>query len=229
MRRLALAVAAAASCACGSGLPGTGPACPADPSRGTTVEFVVVADTIATTVRHDLDLNGIAALPGVETLGPGGKFQGMTIAEHRLDYRTGIAVSRHLFGGPQCAWIERVTVDMTPRKMEVYLPREYPEGSCEYDQVLAHERSHVDTHFDVLADSADKMRRALAAASGLPARGAPLQVKDRAEAEKLVDDALDAAARPVFAEFKKTLAERQAVIDLPENYRWTASRCRDWK
>ena len=176
-----------------------------------------------------MDLEGLTKIPGMENLGPGGKLQGLTVVEHKMAYKTGIAVSKHLFGGPECAWIDKLTVDLTPASMTIFVPREYPEDGCESEQILAHERQHEEIHRDTLAEYAEEMRRALTRADWLPARGTPLAVSDRAEAERRVEAMVDKATKPVYARFKATLAERQAVIDVPENYRWVSRRCANWK
>ena len=226
-----LVLAVLASAACGRGSPfGGGPACPHDLELDRTASASVLVSSIAEVVRHDLNLETLGRLPGVESVGPGGKLQGLTSVHHQLSYKTDIALTnRPLFGGPRCAWIEKLTVDITPDKIEIFVPSEYPEESCEYQQILAHERQHEDTHRDALAQTADDMRRALAKADYLPARGTPLAVADRPEAERRIEAMVDKAAKPVYAAFAETLKERQAVIDLPENYRWVARRCAHWK
>ena len=225
---LALAVLSAA--ACGRGSPfGGGPACPHDLDLDRTADSSVVSASVPEVVRHDLTRAEVARLSGTEALGPGGKIRGLTLVHHQLSYKTSIALTHPLFGGPRCAWLEKLTVDVTPDKIEIYVPKEYPENSCEYEQILAHERTHEKIHRDVLAQTADDMRRALAKAVYLPARGTPLTVADRPEAERRIEAMVDKAAKPVYAEFKETLKERQAVIDLPKNYLWTQQRCSNWK
>ncbi|MDE2510098.1 MAG: hypothetical protein KGL74_03150 [Elusimicrobia bacterium] len=227
--RVFFAVAALASAACGRGPGSSGVACPHDLTRERLPPVEVVVSSVTAVVRRDLDLAQLARLPGTEALGPGGKIQGLTLAEHRLAYKTGIAVEPHLFGGPECAWIDHLTVNMTPTSITIYVPKDYPEDSCESEQVLAHERQHEEIHRDTLDEYAGEMRRALARADWLPARGTPLAVADRAEAERRIEEMVDKAAKPVYARFKETLAERQAVIDVPENYRWVSRRCANWK
>jgi len=224
---LVLAVLASAACGRAGPLLG-GPSCPHDPDLDRTPPMTVVSNPVTTVIHHDLSLQGLAHLPGTEALGPGGKLQGLTIVQHRMNYKTGIALTHPLWGQP-CAWIDKLTVDVTPEKMEIYVPSEYPEGSCEYDQILSHERQHEDTHRDVLNENVDNLRRALASADYLPARGTPLTVADRPEAERRIEEMIDKATKPVYAQFKEELKQRQAVIDLPANYLWTQNRCHDWK
>jgi hypothetical protein len=218
----------ALAAACGRG-PSAGPACPHDLSYGREVELEVVLSTFTTTIRRDLSLAELARLPGTEALGPGGKLQGLTVATQELRYNTGIAVSSRLFGGPSCAWIDHLKIDITPRKSEIIIPNEYPVDSCQYDQILAHERTHDDTTRDALSEAADDLRRALRKTDWLPSRGTPIAVADRAEAEKRIEAMVDKAAKPVYDAYLAHLKERQAIIDLPENYRWVSRRCPSWQ
>jgi hypothetical protein len=220
-----LAVLAAG--ACGGGTPWSPVSCPQDPD-GERARIDVVVSSFTTVVRHDLNLAQVGALPGMESAGPSGKRQGVTVFRHRLNYTTAIALSGRLLQSGSCAWLEKLTVDLTPEKAEIYVPSDYMEDSCEYQQILAHEHLHDDTHRDALTNAANVLRADLAKA-GLPGRGLQIAVADRPEAEKLIEARIDAVTKPVFAGFKAELDERQAVIDLPENYRWTASRCADWK
>jgi len=228
MRRLAAVALGVLAAACGRG-GASGPACPHDLALDRAVDFEVVLSTFATGLRRDLGLADLAKYPGVEALGPGGRFQGLTVARQELRYRTGVAVARKPFGGPSCAWIDKLTVDITPTRSEIIVPSEYPDGSCQYDQILAHERSHDETTRDALAEAAEDLRRALRRADWLPAKGTPIAVADRAEAERRLEAAVDKVVKPVYDADLARLKERQAVIDLPENYRWTARRCDSWK
>lgn len=229
MRTFAFLLAAAlGSAACGRGAAASGAACPRDDSFERAPALEVLISSVPTVVRRDLSLEQIARLPGTESLGPGGKLQGITVAEHQLAYKSGVAVTEPLFG-QKCAWIQKLTVDLTPRSVVIYIPSEYPENSCESEQILAHERQHDEIHRDTLEEYADRMRRALAKADWLPARGAPLAVSGREEADTRVDEMVEKITKPVYAEFKAELAKRQAVIDEAENYRWVSRRCAHWK
>ncbi len=221
-------LACALAAACGRG-PATGPACPPDLSYGREIEFEVVLSSFPTVIRRDLGLAELGRLPGTEALGPGGKLQGLTVATQELRYNTGIAVAPKLFGGPSCAWIDHLKIDITPKRSEIIVPKEYAEDSCQYEQILAHERTHDETTRDALALAVDDLRRAVRRADWLPSRGTPIAVADRAEAEKRIEAMVDKAAKPAYDAYLANLKERQAVIDLPENYRWVSRRCPSWQ
>lgn len=191
--------------------------------------MTVVFAPAPATIRRDLSVGDLARFPGTEALGPGGKLQGLTVARQELRYKTAIAVAPKLFGGPSCAWIAGLTVDISPREVVILVPSEYPAGSCQDEQILAHERTHEETIRDELALAAEDMRLALKRADWLPERATPLAVADRAEAERRIEAMVDKAVKPVYDAHLAKMKERQAVIDLPENYRWTSSRCSSWR
>jgi hypothetical protein len=109
------------------------------------------------------------------------------------------------------------------------VPKDYDQNSCEYEQILAHERQHEDTHWDVLTLAADDLRRTISRADWLPTRVRPLAVANRAEAEKRIEGMIDRIVEPFYAKLKAEAKERQKIIDLSENYRWVTRRCSHWK
>jgi len=225
--RLLAPLAALFAAACGRGALEGGPSCPQDPNAP-PISFSVTTSTAPAAVRRDLDMAQISLLRG--EIGPDdGNLQGLTVVEHRLYYKTGVAVSKGLFRRRSCAWIETLAVDLTPGEATIYVPREYDDGSCEAEEILRHERQHEDIHRRGLEYVAAGMRLALDQAKWLPSRRTPLEVADRAEADKRFDAMILKVLQPPYDEFKKTLAAEQAVIDLPENYRWVSLRCPGWK
>ena len=203
--------------------------CPHDLDAPRIVPIEVVISSSTTRIRHDVSLADLAKFPGVEEVGTSGHLQGLTVYEAQIRTRTSIAVSRKLFTGTSCAWIDRLTVDLTPKSLEILVPSDYPEGSCQYDQILSHERQHDDTNRDALAETAQTLRQSLAQANWLPAKASPLAVADRSDAQRRIDAMLDHITQPIYAAHTARLKERQEIIDLPENYRWVARRCEEWR
>ena len=227
--RLLPLLALLAAAACGRASPQDGPACPHDEFLDREVHFRVVISSVPTIVRRDLDLAALMRIHNTDKLGGTGELRGLTIVEHRLGYKTGIAVAKGFFKSRSCAWLDRLTVDLTPGEVTIFVPKEYAEGSCRDTEVLRHERLHEEMHRRGLEEAAGEMRRDLARARWLPARGTPLEVADRAEAERRLDGMVLKVIRPAYDRFKERLEKEQAVIDLPANYEWVTRRCPDWK
>ena len=205
------------------------PPCPHDLHNDRMPAFQIVLSTVPTVIRRDLDINDISNLGGTESIGPHGRLQGLMSVEDRQRTRTEITVARNFLGGASCAWIKTLSIDITPPKFEIFIPREYPENSCEYEQILLHEKQHEQTAREMLFEEKEKLRSAFEKADWLPARGTPLSVSDRAEADKRIIKMVDNISAPVYEDIKRRFTDRQHVIDLPENYRWVSQRCRGWK
>jgi hypothetical protein len=203
--------------------------CPHEINSEDIVPFEVILTTTNTRIRHDLSLLEIGRFKDIDSLGPGGKIQGLTSTDYKYAYKTGIAVSARLFRAPTCAWIDHLSIDLTPNPIEIMVPKDYDQNSCEYEQILAHERQHEDTHWDVLTLAADDLRRTISRADWLPTRVRPLAVANRAEAEKRIEGMIDRIVEPFYAKLKAEAKERQKIIDLSENYRWVTRRCSHWK
>jgi hypothetical protein len=228
MKRLLLSLAVFAAAACGRSPSATRASCAPDESLR-RLDFNVTVSSVATAVRRDVDLAGLARVRGGYERADGGHTQGLTVVEHRLGYKTGVAVTEPMFGGRPCAWIASLSVDMTPGEVTIYVPSEYADASCEELEILAHERRHEEIHRRLLAQAAENMRAALAKADRLPTRGTPLPVANRAEAEKRFEAMVDRVIDPVYAGFKAELGREQAEIDTPENYARVTGRCSGWK
>ncbi len=199
--------------------------CPHDLSfdRASVIRVSAVAPPAA--LRRDLDLPGLARKTG-DAVGSG-KLQGLTVVEHQLLLRT--LVSQTVSRGRACVWFDSVSVDLTPASVEIFVPREYPDGSCEYEEILSHEREHARVHAERLASFSKEIEAALRSAKWLPAKGNPLETADRVTAEAMLKDRLHKVIDPVYAKYKEDLTAAQAELDEPGLYQWVSKRCDGWK
>lgn len=221
--RLALAAALLLS-ACGR-RDGGGGACPHDPSFDRSRLVRVRAVSPPAVLVRDLDIAALTKRTAAASMP--GRSQGLTEVEHQLNFAS--KVSFESSRGRTCVWMEEVGVDLTPAAVRILVPREYPDGSCEYDAILAHEREHERVHSERLALAADEIRVALADAKWLPARGNPLETADQKEAEAALNERIRKVVTPVYAKYKEDLAAAQADLDRPDLYQWVSKRCTGWK
>lgn len=209
---------------CGRGDSGTGSSCPHNLGFDRSKVISVRAGNRPTVLRRDLDLAGLAA----ESHGTGpARPQGLTVVDHQLAFHT--LVNMETTRGHACVWFDEVRVDLTPASIEIFVPREYSEGSCEYNAVLAHESEHVRIHREHLELAAKEIEAALTSAKWLPARGNPLEAADRAQAEAALNAKIRKVVTPVYEKYKEDLTAEQAVLDKPELYQWVSKRCAAWK
>lgn len=218
--------AAALLAACGSPEAPSGAACPHDPSAERSGHIEVKFALPPTRLRRDLDLKALAVeSKGAVGLGDGP--QGLTVVEHRLDVRTLMALTPAREGS--CVWFEKVTVDLSPGSVEIFVPKEYAEGTCEYDAVLEHERGHERVHRERLERAAAEMQAALDAAKWLPLKGNPSAAADKDAAQKALEEKVRKVVHPSFEKFKWELTIAQAELDTPALYRWVTARCQHWR
>ena len=199
--------------------------CPHDLSFDRTTVVSVSGSAPAAALRRDLDLPGLARERGAAV--STGKLQGLTVVEHKLLLRT--LVKQTVSRGRACVWFDSVSVDLTPASVEIFVPREYPDGSCEYEAILTHEREHERVHAERLATVAKEIETALRSATWLPAKGNPLETADHVTAEAMLKDRLHKVIDPVYAKYKEDLTTAQATLDEPGLYQWVSKRCEGWK
>ena len=158
--------------------------------------------------------------------GPG-RSQGLTVVESRLGYTSEVHSQKE--NGRLCVWMEAVGVDLTPASVEIIIPSEYPEGSCEYDAILLHEREHERVYQERVAAAVAEIRGALISAKWLPARGNPVEAADQASAEVALNAKIHKVVDPAYANYKEELGAAQAELDKPALYQWVSKRCSGWK
>ncbi|UPT73274.1 MAG: hypothetical protein M0D55_15495 [Elusimicrobiota bacterium] len=220
MRLAAALLLALASC---RKAPESPAGCVQDPGFDRSASFRVHAEAPAAVLRRDL---GLAAL-GREAGNASERPQGLTKVDHQVRFRSRLRVEETRGGA--CAWFEEAVVDLTPRSVEIFVPSDYADGSCEYEAILAHEREHERVHAERLAAGARGVSEALAAAAWLPAKGNPAASAGKAEAETELDAKLRRAVMPAVALYKEDLRAAQAELDAPGLYQWTSKRCSGWK
>jgi len=211
--------------ACGKGDSRSEAACPHDPGFDRSGLIKVRADQRPAVLRRDLSLAELA----VESKGSvgSGKAQGLTEVEGQVSFRT--LVNGDTAGGRTCVWFDEVHVDLTPASVQIFVPREYREGSCEDLAILAHEREHERVHHEALAAAAKDVEIALEGARWLPSRGNPLEAEDREAAEKELNAKIRKVVTPVYESYKENLRAAQAELDKPALYEWVSKRCSAWK
>lgn len=218
------AVLALLLAACGKSEPGDGSACPHQPGADRSDFIRVTGGFPPTVLRRDLDLAGLAVESGGVS---GARPQGLTSVGHQLRFRS--LVNAETARGRTCVWFDQVTVDLTPSSVQIFIPTEYPDGSCEYDAILVHEREHERVHRESLTAAAAEIHAALQAATWLPARGNPLETGDRDAAQAELETKIRRVVEPVYASYKEKLALAQADLDRPDLYQWVSKRCSGWK
>ncbi len=126
-----------------------------------------------------------------------------------------------------CFWITGFDVNLRYRRVDVFVAREYPPGSCQYKAILEHEEEHVRVSRQNLEEFAPRIRRALTSLL-IPTGQQPAKVVSAAAARHNVKSISDELLQPVYKEMMASLVQAQKEVDSPEEYARVQRRCADW-
>jgi hypothetical protein len=132
------------------------------------------------------------------------------------------------FSDEYVMWIDSMTVEFSYNTMNVYVTNAFPEGSCQYEQILAHERQHVEIHREVYKEFQGKIQEAMSAATGLPTHSHPITTLNWDQGKEGLGKMITQVVEPVFDDFQTELQQRQVQLDSPGNYAELRSRCPNW-
>ncbi len=127
--------------------------------------------------------------------------------------------------GWRCSRIREVRAHVGFTAMDVYVAREYSEGSCQYDAVLEHEKHHVAINREVLRQHSGVFEQAL---QRLAAEVGPLRTRTSGEAARLAADHIEEGLKPLFATLAVSLREANARFDTMAEYWRLRRECQSW-
>jgi hypothetical protein len=138
--------------------------------------------------------------------------------------QTRIAESEAPSGGG-CVVVEGVRV-FPVRQVLVYVAREYPVGSCNYNSVRRHEEKHVAIARRLVSEYRSRLLRALNEL-GLEARGFPARVDGRnASTDRIATD-VQSAVQSVIGELEVRMKNANRLLDEANTER-TLRECPFW-
>ena len=189
--------------------------------------MVKVKTPFPTPVEHfDRDTVAIEALrqtpPGLA------RVPGLTIAQYGLQREIGFSASG-VPRGRVCLWVDELEVQFAYLKVDIFVSKDYPDGTCEKMYIGRHEQDHVDVHRRLHERYAGLMTEALIGAPGLPTRGNPAYFENEDAGKKIIEDAIDKITAPIYKAFEEELAVEQARLDTPESYRALQGLCPNWQ
>ncbi len=151
---------------------------------------------------------------------PENRVLGLTRGTARVRFETKTALIVDRTGRYECASPQLVvTYGFSP--MSVYVAKEFPKGSCAYNEIYQHELRHVKTHQDHLIsiekELTDTLNRRFA--TGSPWRSTVGQTRLTLERE------LNERWIPYITREMERVESAQALIDTPEEYARVADAC----
>lgn len=191
----------------------------------TAIKLNFITKSPSPVYNHRLNITGIANVL---------RSTGQAPAPHQT--ALGVTLTRTMFGlqgasssikrdGGFCIYLTSVDVEFGWERVEVYLPSEFPEGTCEYRTILDHENQHVSINRAVLRDFAPEIRARIEA---LLRAHQPIFARSPAGSADTAIQGLHQQLKGMLDEFEKVQYARNAVIDSPSNYKALSTMCKDW-
>jgi len=153
---------------------------------------------------------------------------GLTQAGYETDTQFHCGGYKRWFKDEYVMWIDSMTVEFTYNTLNVYVSNAYPEGSCQYEQILAHEKQHVEINREVYKEFQTKIQDRMAAATDLPTHSHPITTLNWDEGKENMGKMISDVVNPVFDEFNSELSLRNGQLDSAENYTELKNRCPNW-
>ena len=129
-------------------------------------------------------------------------------------------------GKQHCVNITKVNATFGHKALEVFIPREYSPGTCQYNTVMRHENEHVRVNREGVRKYAKLLRKELEKAVY---RYNPKQTRNTKTAQENARKALGGAMRRVNKRFQKDIAKKHAVIDKSGGPYDASGACRKWQ
>lgn len=143
---------------------------------------------------------------------PGQVVLGLTRTESRVSINVGGRLLSDPASGYECI-APHIEVRLTYPPIVVYVSREFPPGSCAYEEVLAHEMRHLNTYLDYLPKAEARVRAALAQRF----EDKPLYART-GQAQGLLQREIDRGWMPYIKNEMAKVEALQAAIDSPQEY-----------
>lgn len=148
---------------------------------------------------------------------------GLTIAEFQSSV-SGEFIILDLKNGYSCVWPSRILAEMGYTEMEVLVAKEFPAGSCEYNETIKHENEHVKINFNTF-------NKYLILTQNQLNSFIKSQFPILARSSNPDDAAISSVNKYFYSIMKQMEAERDGLnnaLDSPQNYAAIQKRCKDW-
>jgi hypothetical protein len=194
------------------------------PDRNPQLEIVV--DDGSVTYDFTRTRKQMIALPremGATPPNHGGEPQGLTLNKLTLKIAAELNY-RDIHRGSRCIYPGRIVLTISSEQ-HVFVDARYPEGSCERQAVLDHERDHIRINREAARAHEGALRRAVA---GLLAAHPYYFVPVNQPPQDAYIGAIREVAKPILDAIKSDARRHHAELDSPDGYATIRARCSGW-
>jgi len=153
---------------------------------------------------------------------------GLTQAGYSTSTLYKVNWSKKWFKDEYKMWVEDLRVEFTYDTLNVYVSNAYPEGGCEYQATMDHEKQHVEVHRRIYQEYQKILRDTVGESKAIPLPSSPIQVDSILEGKKKIGETISSVIDPVFDQFKDALQAEQGKLDTPDNYSALKQQCQHW-
>jgi hypothetical protein len=168
-------------------------------------------------VNTQLSYKQLTAMKGVASANS--YVLGLTRTESRVQIASNGPILQDKASGYECI-APQIIVELTYAPVKVYVGKEFPQGTCGYDVILAHEMRHMQAYMDHLPRVENIVRAALAKRFG----GKPLYAPSGTAQSALSHEINSGWLSFIKAEMAK-VERLQEAIDSPAEYARLGKQC----
>lgn len=149
---------------------------------------------------------------------------GLTTSQSEFRFSTRVQYYQRS-DGRYCVYLRSVDAHLNQRNTVIYVARDFPRGSCNFDVVYEHEKQHMRIHYRTLQEYAPRVKRALQSlVQGLN----PMVVRTVAEARSHHAWVINDGVKHLLEDMEEEKRRRNAALDTPENYARESAKCPTW-
>lgn len=124
--------------------------------------------------------------------------------------------------GLACAHIEHLDVSVGYQHVTVSIAREIPQGSCGFNEVMAHEQKHISVNMQILQEYTPRIEAEL---GDYVRQNGNFQETNADYALKLLHEKLQDIIESIMKDMTAENQERQQAVDTPAEYARISAAC----
>ncbi|RSZ57892.1 hypothetical protein HF313_24155 [Massilia atriviolacea] len=192
-------------------------------------DSITRAVSVLTSTQNGYSINNSISLHGLTAMKPGGGpyagrpnsfVLGLTRTESRMSIGLNGPMLSDPVSGYECV-APKITVSLYYSPIVVYVGREFPPGSCAYQEILAHEMRHLKTYLDHLPKVEVTVRAALSKRFDNKPLYAPA-----GRARALLQQEINTGWMTYIKNEMAKVELQQAAIDTPQEYARLSKVCK---
>jgi hypothetical protein len=196
---------------------------PACPPSAAPIKLSFNTITKPPTYNHRLTLAGVAGLAG--SRGSAARRRTLGLTSSITSFDVGAETSVEKVGNLFCTYVTSVDVNFGWNSLDVYVPIDFPQGSCEYRAILDHENQHVANLRATLREFAPRARARL---EDVLSRAKPAPSRRQNGGGEVLLAPVRVQLNALLREFNALRDVRDSQIDNPSNYAAVTALCKNW-